>query len=109
MSSPFARYTARTYAVLTTPSHPARSSRLKTVSLDHFLQRQRVIGLWRQVVRATNKIQMENTRVEMRAFAREEFERNRHVEDLGHIRYLISTGTEQFKSMGRYVDEMGRR
>jgi hypothetical protein len=52
---------------------------------------------------------MADTRQEMRAFAREEFERHRHVEDLEHIRYLVSTGREQFRSMGRYVEELGRR
>lgn len=29
----------------------------------------------------------------MRKFARDEFERNRDVLDIGHIRYLISVGT----------------
>ena len=45
----------------------------------------------------------------MRDFAREEFERNRNVTELGQIRYLISTGKTQFDSMRRYVDEQARR
>jgi hypothetical protein len=76
------------------------------MSLDHFLQRQRVMSLWREVVRATNKINQEDTRLEMRNFAREEFERYRNIDDLEHIRYLVSTGKEQLKSMSRYVWQM---
>ena len=78
------------------------------LSLDHFLQRQRVLGFWREVVRATNKISNQSVRSEMRNFAREEFERNRHVADLTQVRYLVSTGREQMKNMQRYVDEMIR-
>jgi len=81
----------------------------KVLSLDHFLQRQRVLSFWREIVRATSKIRVEDTRAEMKTFARDEFERNRNVQDMAHIRYLVSMGREQFKSMQRYVDEMGRR
>ena len=45
------------------------------------------------------------TREEMRTFARGEFERNKFVYDLGHIRYLISTGKTQFDSMKRYIEQ----
>lgn len=41
----------------------------------------------------------------MRTFARGEFERNKFVHDLGHIRYLISTGKTQFDSMKRYIEQ----
>ncbi|TKA81055.1 hypothetical protein B0A49_00675 [Cryomyces minteri] len=76
------------------------------LSLDQFLQRQRVLSLWRQIVRATNKIPAPVTRKEMRDFARGEFTRNKDVTDLGHIRYLISTGKTEFDSMKRYVEEL---
>lgn len=46
-----------------------------------------------------------STREEMRTFARGEFERNKFVHDLGHIRYLISTGKTQFDSMKRYIEQ----
>lgn len=88
-----------------------RPSRLgkPILDLDHFLQRQRVIALWREIVRAIYKIPASATRIEMRDFAREEFERNRHVTELTQIRYLISTGKTQFDSMKRYIDEQARR
>lgn len=36
-------------------------------------------------------------------FARIEFERNRKVEDITQIRYLISTGKTQWEGMERYI------
>ncbi|KAL3465521.1 complex 1 protein-domain-containing protein [Aspergillus heterothallicus] len=84
-----------------------RSSKLRkpTISLDHFIQRQRVIALWREIVRALNKIPNSPTRNELRDYARQEFERHRDVTDLQHIRYLISTGKSEFDMMRRYIDE----
>ncbi|KAK2023024.1 complex 1 protein [Colletotrichum zoysiae] len=98
---------------------PARS-RLgkKALSLDHscasthptpesqFLQRSRAISLYREIMRGTRRIADPNTRAESRRFAREEFERHRDVTDLGHIRYLISTGKTEWQGMERYVDGM---
>jgi Complex 1 protein (LYR family) len=76
------------------------------LSLDHFLQRQRVLSLWREIVRATNKIPRSNTRNEMRQYARQGFERNRNVTDLIQIRYLISTGKTELEGMQRYINEL---
>ncbi|KAI2238729.1 hypothetical protein LOZ13_003691, partial [Ophidiomyces ophidiicola] len=45
------------------------------------------------------------TRNELKQFARQEFERNKSVTDLTHIRYLISTGKAEFDYMRRYIDE----
>ncbi|NJR31265.1 LYR motif-containing protein [bacterium] len=76
------------------------------LSLDHFLLRQRALSLWRDIVRATNKIPDSTTRAEMRQYARQGFLRNRNVTDLTHIRYLISTAKTEFDGMRRYVDEL---
>ncbi len=99
---------ARTYASHVDNIIPrSRTLRKAPLSLDHFLQRQRTLALWRDIVRATNKIAATDTRREMRDFARQDFERNRNVEDLTQIRYLVSTGKEQLDRMRRYVDELG--
>jgi hypothetical protein len=98
----------RYYATIQ-PKLPSRFSDKPLLSLDHFLQRQRVLEFYREVVRATNQLPVSSTRTEMKAFAREEFERNRTVEDITQIRYLVSTGKEQFRSMRRYLDELVRR
>jgi len=57
-------------------------------------------------MRATNKIPPSSTRDEMKEFARTEFERNRHVDDIVQIRYLVSTGKTQFEEMRRHLDEL---
>ena len=99
-------FISRRLATHADPTTAGRLPKKKVLSLEHFLQRQRVLSLWRDVVRATNKVPEVQTRGELRSFAREEFERYRHVDDLAHIRYLLSTGKEQLKSMSRYVEQM---
>ena len=103
----------RTLSTFTLPSRslsttPLRQARIAThasrpsLSLSDFLLRQRVLSLWRDIVRATKKIPKNSpTRTEMKAFAREEFERNRAVRDTTKIRYLVSTGRTQFDEMRR--------
>lgn len=83
------------------------TSHQRPADLLQFVQRKRALDLWRDIARALNstdwiqpasvhkliwrtEIPASNTRAEMRKFARDEFERNKDVYDLGHIRYLIS-------------------
>lgn len=89
-------------------ANAARATRLTNkppVSLEHFLQRSRVLSLYRTIIRSIYRIPKSN-RSEPLAYARGEFERNRHVHDLTQIRYLISTGKTEFETMGRYIDEL---
>ncbi|KAH8428624.1 LYR motif-containing protein 2 [Aspergillus melleus] len=79
--------------------------RKPAIGLDHFIQRQRVLAFWREIVRALHKIPQSSTRDELHSYARDEFERHRNVTDLQHIRYLLSTGKSEFETMKRYVDE----
>jgi len=83
--------------------------RKPALGLDHFLQRQRVLSFWREIVRAVYKIPKSSTRSEMLHHARGEFERNKNVTDLTQIRYLLSTGKTEFDSMRRYIDEQAAR
>ncbi|KAK4136289.1 hypothetical protein BT67DRAFT_440439 [Trichocladium antarcticum] len=75
-----------------------------TLSLEHFLQRARVLSFYRHILRSTRRIANPTTRAETRQFARDEFERHRRVTDPGHIRYLLSTGKTEWESMERYID-----
>ncbi|KAF2206638.1 hypothetical protein CERZMDRAFT_52728 [Cercospora zeae-maydis SCOH1-5] len=96
--------TLRRYASIS-PDKAVRFSG-KTLTLEHFLQRQKVIKLWRECIRNINKIPPSMpTRREMRDYARYEFERYRNVDDLQHIRYLVSTGKTQLDSMSRYIEQ----
>ena len=87
---------------------PLRRAGKPTLGLENFLQRQRVISLWRSVVRALHKIPKAH-RDEPMQYARNEFERHKKVTDLTQIRYLISTGKTEFDSMQRYIDELAAR
>ncbi|ORY11410.1 hypothetical protein BCR34DRAFT_326138 [Clohesyomyces aquaticus] len=90
----------RRYATLATRTHSLLHRRGKSpLGLDHFVQRQRALALWREILRSTAGISDTSTRTDMRQFARAEFERHKNVTDLGHIRYLISTGKAQFGTM----------
>ncbi|KAK8064503.1 hypothetical protein PG994_007141 [Apiospora phragmitis] len=101
-----------------------------TLSLEHFLQRSRVLALYRTILRGTGHIKDATTKAETRSFARAEFERHRGVTDLvsqpfaylsklvftyelalsdlaqGHIRYLLSTGKNEWETMERYIGGM---
>lgn len=107
------------------------------LTLDQFIQRQRVLSFYRGILRAVSRVPPSPTRDELRQFARGEFERHRGVVDpvstcdiesleadvrrlrafgtdrcgceQGHVRYLISSGKTQVDGMMRYVDELAAR
>ncbi|KAF2184965.1 hypothetical protein K469DRAFT_577592 [Zopfia rhizophila CBS 207.26] len=89
----------RTYATLAGRPSRLRLQGKNPLGLDHFIQRQRALALWREILRATAGIADDAFKNEMRQFARAEFEQHRNVTDLSHIRYLISTSKTQFDSM----------
>ncbi|GAB1204403.1 hypothetical protein APSETT445_003056 [Aspergillus pseudonomiae] len=90
-----------------------------------FIQRQRVLGFWREVTRALHskivrfitelasvadwlvqEIPKSSTRDELRSYARQEFERHRNVTDLiRHASNRAQTGKSEFEMMRRYIDE----
>jgi len=81
----------RTFATAAKATPSRLRSRGKTpLGLDHFIQRQRALALWRDILRSVAAITHDGMQQDMRAYARAEFERHRHITDLGHIRYLIS-------------------
>ena len=86
---------SRTYATSTSTIHRSRLRTKPPLSLDHFILRQRVLAFYRTIVRACNKVPPA-IREEMRQYARVEFERQKEVEDLRKIRYLLSTGKAEF-------------
>ncbi|KEY65123.1 hypothetical protein S7711_04213 [Stachybotrys chartarum IBT 7711] len=87
-------------------THRAASKLDAALSLDQFIQRGRVISFYRTVMRGINRIGDAQTRAESRRYARDEFERHRHVKDVAHIRYLLSTGKTEWESMERYIGGM---
>ena len=71
------------------------------LSFKRFLLRQRVLALYRSILRATASLpRTSTTRAEVRKYARDEFERNRGVEDEGKIRFLVRVGKEDLGRLG---------
>jgi hypothetical protein len=90
----------RRYATVSAkPVSRLRARGKSPLGLENFIQRQKVLALWRDIVRSINHIPDASTRSDMRRFARDEFQQHRNVSDLGHIRYLLSTGKTQFQTM----------
>ncbi|KAL1974321.1 hypothetical protein VTN31DRAFT_4525 [Thermomyces dupontii] len=77
-----------------------------TLTLDQFIQRRRVLGLWREIVRDIYRIPKSTTRTELLDYARTEFKRNKNVQDATQIRYLLSTGRSEYEGMKRYIDQL---
>lgn len=99
---------SRSFASVKDAAPGLRQNRFPT--LAQFLLRNRVIALYRSIVRSTNRIpRTSSTRAEMKRYAREEFERHRAITDESKIRYLLSTGKTEFETMERYVVEQATR
>ncbi|OAP61787.1 hypothetical protein AYL99_03990 [Fonsecaea erecta] len=88
-----------------TPSSRFRKS--PPLSLDHFIQRQRVLSLYRDILRSLYRHMSPPQRGESIAYAKGEFTRNKDVQELDKIRYLISMGKAEWDGVRRGVEEMG--
>jgi hypothetical protein len=102
----------RNYSTRPLPLSTKRPSRLSQInkpplSLDHFLLRQRVLALYRTIIRTCHKLPSP-TREELRHYAREEFEQRREVTELRQVRYLLSTGKAEYERMRGQVGGAGR-
>ncbi|KAK4228132.1 hypothetical protein QBC38DRAFT_475762 [Podospora fimiseda] len=97
---------ARPFLRTHSTSSSSSPSKLKkpALSLEHFLQRARVLSLYRTILRSSKRISDPNTKKETLRFVRQEFERNKNVTDITHIRYLLSTGKTEWEGMERYID-----
>ena len=99
----------RSYASESRLTHLARAQG-PVLSVKHFVQRSRALALYRDIIRTTTMLNNPGLEQELRSTARAEFERNRNVMDLTHIRYLISTGKTELEDKKRYFETVvGRR
>ncbi|EPE04479.1 complex 1 lyr protein [Ophiostoma piceae UAMH 11346] len=89
------------------PASPSTRLRKKApLDLKLFIQRSRVIGLYRTIVRGSRQISDPTTRKETLKFARAEFERNKNETDAERVRYLLSTGKSEWENAERYFEGM---
>ncbi|KAN0128359.1 LYR motif-containing protein 2 [Lactarius tabidus] len=65
------------------------------LTLRHFIQRQRVLNLYRRAIRASRAIPDPAARKETITWIRAEFERNRHITDLDLVEDKLSAGRRE--------------
>ncbi|KAJ8275048.1 hypothetical protein COCON_G00096730 [Conger conger] len=61
-----------------------------TLSLKQFLQRQKVLGLYRSMLRTIRQVPNEQDRKYLRDWAREEFKRNKGATEQDAIRMMVT-------------------
>ncbi|KAH9946765.1 complex 1 protein-domain-containing protein [Amylocystis lapponica] len=69
------------------------------LTLKHFILKQRAINLYRQAIRASRAIPDVRARKETLMWIRSEFERNRHVSDVGLIEDILASGRRDLKQI----------
>ncbi|XP_050960423.1 LYR motif-containing protein 2 [Labeo rohita] len=71
------------------------------LSLKQFLQRQKVLGVYRDLLRTIRKIPNESDRSYLRGWAREEFKRNKSETDQDVIRMMITQANNHLEDLRR--------
>ncbi|KAM9839982.1 LYR motif-containing protein 2 isoform 2-T2 [Aulostomus maculatus] len=79
------------------------SSRLPpmALSLKQFLQRQKVLGIYRNTLRTIRQVPDERDRKYLRDWARDEFKRNRNATDQDAIRMMITQANNHLEELQR--------
>ncbi|KAG1716575.1 hypothetical protein ID866_627 [Astraeus odoratus] len=71
------------------------------LTLKHFILQKRVLGLYRNVLRASRAIPDPTTRAEAVAWFRSEIERNRHLTDISAIESKIAVASREVREVLR--------
>ncbi|KPJ16111.1 LYR motif-containing protein 2 [Papilio machaon] len=72
-----------------------------TLNLKQFLLRQEVLKLYRDIFRTLRKISDENTRSELKEWARSDFRNNKHHTDETAIKSMLYYGRKSLKDLER--------
>ncbi|KAM3861185.1 LYR motif-containing protein 2 [Diretmus argenteus] len=68
-------------------------------SLKQFLQRQKVLGIYRSMLRTIRQVPDEADRKYLRDWAREEFKRNKNATDQDAVRMMITQATNHLEQL----------
>ncbi|XP_053192484.1 LYR motif-containing protein 2 [Scomber japonicus] len=69
------------------------------LTLKQFLQRQRVLGIYRNMLRTIRKVPDETDRKYLRDWARDEFKRNKTATDQDAIRMMITQANNHLEEL----------
>ncbi|XP_034435544.1 LYR motif-containing protein 2 [Hippoglossus hippoglossus] len=72
---------------------------LAALSLKQFLQRQKVLGIYRNMLRTIKQVPDEADRKYLRDWARDEFKRNRNATEQDAIRMMITQATNHLEEL----------
>ncbi|XP_053301615.1 LYR motif-containing protein 2 [Pleuronectes platessa] len=72
---------------------------LAALSLKQFLQRQKVLGIYRNMLRTIKKVPDEADRKYLRDWARDEFKRNRNATEQDAIRMMITQANKHLEEL----------
>lgn len=82
-------------------SRVSSDSGLASLSPSQFLRRQQVLHLYRKILRAIRDVPAEADRHYLKAWAREEFRRNKDATEEDAIRMMITQGNMQLQELQR--------
>ncbi|KAK1325812.1 hypothetical protein QJS10_CPA01g00340 [Acorus calamus] len=74
-----------------------------SLDLQGFIVRARVLKLYRQALRISQKAPI-HARDDLRQMIRMEMEKNRHCDDKQKVRFLISEGLQRIKDLDEMLD-----
>ncbi|KAK9956343.1 hypothetical protein ABG768_014084 [Culter alburnus] len=77
------------------------------LSFKQFLQRQKVLGIYRDLLRTIRKIPLESNRRYLRDWAREEFKRNKSETDQDVIRMMITQANNHLEDLRKSLSLAG--
>ncbi|KAF1376229.1 hypothetical protein PFLUV_G00208400 [Perca fluviatilis] len=78
------------------------------LSLKQFLQRQRVLGIYRNMLRAIRKVPDQADRKYLSDWARDEFKRNKNATDQDAIRMMITQASNHLEELHKSLALAGR-
>ncbi|XP_072036678.1 LYR motif-containing protein 2-like [Amphiura filiformis] len=71
----------------------------QAMSLKHFLLRQQVLALYRDIQRTLRKVPDAKDREELHRWARDEFKRNKHHTDEMAIKMMLTQGKQTLRKL----------
>ncbi|XP_061669247.1 LYR motif-containing protein 2 isoform X5 [Syngnathoides biaculeatus] len=77
------------------------------LSLKQFLQRQNILGIYRNMLRTIRYVPDAADRKYLRDWAREEFKRNKHATDQDAIRMMITQAHNHLEELQRSLELAG--
>lgn len=75
------------------------SGSVPKLSFQQFMQRGKVLTMYRKYMRLTNKIPDKSSRKEMREWIRTDFDRYKNETDPQRVEVLLAQASRQFKNM----------